>query len=90
MEFRRWHDAPADQKEPIAREQIAHHSVRELFPPETLRDPAAAIMPNGKRGRDCTPEEFGDMAEWLQAICKAAVGAESAVTMLASAVGFRI
>jgi hypothetical protein len=84
--FTRWRDAPVDAREAIAREQ-AIMSTSELFAGLHARDDLAdVVMPNGKRGADCTPADFREMMDWAGAILKAA--REQAVALdLRSATG---
>jgi hypothetical protein len=87
-EYHRWPDAPA--KEAVAREQVVNGSISELSPNlEALRDnPVDTVMPNGKLGRDCSAEDFADMAEW--SLRTAAYAIHAAIGLRASTAGCRI
>jgi hypothetical protein len=72
-EYRRWRDAPVDQKDRVTRQQflsgIGQQLAIELLP--GLRNPGEAIMPNGKTGQACSADDFAEMATWLRALARA-------------------
>ena len=71
-EFRRWRDAPADDKHRVARHQVSTRTTKELFPEiKDAADVGLVLGPSGKRLGDCTSEEFFVMACWYRALLSA-------------------
>jgi hypothetical protein len=73
-EFQRWRNAPADQKDKIARDQFVNRTISDLWPDlrgKTEAELAVIVAPNGKRFRDCTQEDLDEMIGWLRNLRKA-------------------